>query len=374
MSQNILVKSVGMLCLPILPISAENSLRLAAERFREQGLPVLPVYENGQIAGIIDQEDLVQALSMGLEPASAVSSIPYSRAPMLYATATGSEALRMFAERKHRGILVVDQDMNLVGLLTPAMLYPRTLVQNRPRMVGGMATPFGVYLTTGAQRGGVSNWALMATGITLFLLHAFGSIIGELAGSWMARMQFATPQVVGTSAGAIATLAFFVGIRSIPLSGYHAAEHMVVHAIERGEELEPEVVKRMPRVHPRCGTNLAAAAIIFISIATGEWTKDSEFRILVAILVTLMTWRIIGSWLQQNVTTRPPNKKQLMSAIKAGRELLNEFERSPIIAPGPGARILSSGMLQIMAGSFLCALILDGFSKLTGLVPFLRVY
>ncbi len=33
---------------------------------------------------------------------------------------------------------------------------------------------------------------------------------------------------------------------------------MVVHAIEEGEDLTLEKVRPMPRVHPRCGTNLVA--------------------------------------------------------------------------------------------------------------------
>jgi uncharacterized protein YqhQ len=42
----------------------------------------------------------------------------------------------------------------------------------------------------------------------------------------------------------------------------------VVHAIERGEPLLAESVRAMPRVHPRCGTNIVAAAFLATTVYT----------------------------------------------------------------------------------------------------------
>src|SRR5438270_13233654 len=100
----------------------------------------------------------------------------------------------------------------------------------------------------------------------------------------------------------------FIGMRLLPLSGIHAAEHKVVHAIERGEALVPEVVSRMPRVHPRCGTNLWAGATIFLGIFSLPWL-DNASRLLIAAIVTFVLWRPVGQLMQGPVHTRPPSKK-----------------------------------------------------------------
>jgi uncharacterized protein YqhQ len=63
---------------------------------------------------------------------------------------------------------------------------------------------------------------------------------------------------------------------------------MVVHAIERGEPLVLEVVRRMPRVHPRCGTNLVAGIALFLGLANflqGMVPEISETRDLALLLL-----------------------------------------------------------------------------------------
>src|SRR2546423_10530097 len=59
---------------------------------------------------------------------------------------------------------------------------------------------------------------------------------------------------------------FLLFVRALPLVQYHAAEHQAVHAMERGEPLDPEIVRRMPRVHPRCGTNIMAGGMVFLIV------------------------------------------------------------------------------------------------------------
>ena len=49
-------------------------------------------------------------------------------------------------------------------------------------------------------------------------------------------------------------------LRFSPISGTHGAEHMVVHAMEEGEDLTMEKVRPMPRVHPRLRNELGGAA------------------------------------------------------------------------------------------------------------------
>jgi len=35
---------------------------------------------------------------------------------------------------------------------------------------------------------------------------------------------------------------------------YHGAEHMTIHALEHGDPLRPEAIRKYPTAHPRCGT------------------------------------------------------------------------------------------------------------------------
>ena len=128
---------------------------------------------------------------------------------------------------------------------------------------------------------------------------------------------------------------------------------MVVHAMEREEELRPEIVRRMPRVHPRCGTNIAAGASLFLGFFSASWIESSELRLLVAALVTVFFWRPLGSFLQRYFTTRRPNDRQLAGGIRAGEMLLAAHARSSRAKGSPALRIWNSGMLHVMAGSVL---------------------
>ncbi|NIQ77937.1 MAG: DUF1385 domain-containing protein, partial [Anaerolineae bacterium] len=119
---------------------------------------------------------------------------------------------------------------------------------------------------------------------------------------------------------------FLLLLRVLPLSGYHAAEHQVVHAIERGEPLSPETVQALPRVHPRCGTNIVAAALVFLSLVR---VLSSEAATIIVIFVMVFAWRMIGAYFQYYITTKPPSSKQLKSGIQAGASLLDKYRNNP---------------------------------------------
>src|SRR5206468_2521132 len=117
---------------------------------------------------------------------------------------------------------------------------------------------------------------------------------------------------------AISTAIFAAAFRLLPLAGIHAAEHKVVHAIERGEELTRESVRRMPRVHPRCGTNFATGLSIFLAISLADKViTDNYYRVLLALLCTLIFWRPLGSLVQYWVTTKEPTDAQLDMGIRS---------------------------------------------------------
>ena len=140
-------------------------------------------------------------------------------------------------------------------------------------------------------------------------------------------------------------------LRVIPVAGYHAAEHQVVHCIERGEPLLPDKVASMPRPHPRCGTNLVAAISLFgvcFSIFAGLWSYSSA--IVPAAIVTLLTWRQVGTFFQQYFTTRKASPKQLASGIAAGEDLLRKYRLNTNRTAKMPLRIWRMGIVQMCCG------------------------
>ena len=121
---------------------------------------------------------------------------------------------------------------------------------------------------------------------------------------------------------------------------------MTVHAIEAGEALTPEAVRRMSRVRPMCGTNLMAAASVFL-IITSKF--GDQFGVMLA-LVVVLSWRRIGGWLQYIVTTRPPSDQQIESGIAAGEQLIDRYQEQPNYQVSGLARVWNMGFLQVALG------------------------
>ena len=344
---------VGAIMRPTRSVAPEDSLLRAASELRLNGTGLLPLARDGVYTAVITEASLARALADSVELSEAASTVS-ERAVIIPPYATGAEALRKLNDPGVSTLVVVDDRGQLLGLVTASDLMPRRRVLPRPAAVGGMATPFGVYLTNGVVHGGAGHWALLSTGAVMFLILFGAQTFLEYAMPGLVSLGL--PPAWGDWAqAALAPVLFLVGMRVIPLSGTHAAEHQVVHAIERGEELTPEIVRRMPRVHPRCGTNIAAAATIFLSIFMTEWVPHQEIRLLTAFFVTMLTWRKVGSLLQEFVTTRPASDRQLEGGIREGKDLLEKYAKSAVASPTIAQRLWNSGILQVIAGSTLTA-------------------
>jgi hypothetical protein len=226
----------------------------------------------------------------------------------------------------------------------------------RPPLIGGMATPFGVYLTDGTRRGGVGDAALVSAGIFLAVIQVLGSWLGYRAAVaimlLLDRLVPAWGQALGGSLpptmpppvlyATLSLLLFAALFRFSWVTGFHAAEHQVVHTIEQGDDLRPEVVAAKPRVHPRCGTNLMAAFGIFLIL--DRWAGALAF------VGAILGWRFFGSLLQQYITTRPASNGELASGIHAGQQLLQRYNDG-IGRHGSGwRRLWNMGLLQVFLG------------------------
>jgi len=120
---------------------------------------------------------------------------------------------------------------------------------------------------------------------------------------------------------------------------YHGAEHMTVHAQERGDPLNIAHIRRYPTAHPRCGTAfllvvmvVAILAFIFVGREPFWWLIAS--RIVLVPLIAAVSYEVIRfsgrhaanpmvalitapSMALQSLTTRQPDDDQIEIAIAA---------------------------------------------------------
>jgi CBS domain-containing protein len=332
------------------PLEPTASIRKAAERFQEADTAVIPVVEGGVLVGTLEEKDLLFPLSGGWEQTESIRRLVRTDPATVLASATGAEALRIFDATRARVLVVVDGYGAFHGVLTPSPLLAPLSRAPKPRIVGGMATPFGVYLTNGRIGAGAGPWALVATGALMLGLFMAAQWLVVLGAPFLPEAIRKSPFFEPAANFAVLGM-FLASMRALPLAGIHAAEHMVVHAIEQGEELHPDIVSRMSRIHPRCGTNFAAAAMLFLGIFSWNWYPDPTLRVMVAFLATLILWRPLGFALQRYATTKPPTARQIEMGIVAGRELLHKLETAPAGTPPVWQRLASSGIFHIMLGS-----------------------
>jgi CBS domain-containing protein len=369
------------------PAYADDSLLRAAELMAQGGAGVLPIVEMGAPVGVLTESRLREAIQQGadwLEPVAPWMDESFLRLPIDMPVEEAAETLA-YSEQPAVG---VDAWGRYVGVVSLAGLAARPISLPQVGLIGGMATPLGVYLTNGVVSAGAGTLGLMLTGALLFALFLLANWL-VIGGMWWAQNQFGIPlysyynspfagqwflfsDVMGLVLRSSIFIMFLMLMRLLPIAGTHAAEHMVVHAIERGEPLALEVVRRMPRVHPRCGTNLVAGIALFLGLSKlftfGAPDGDSrDFALLMALLFTIMFWRTFGGFLQWIATTKPPTDRQLLNAIRVGEELLRKARPYSGATPPFGLRLLNSGILQILIGAWGLMAILYLLESLLGI-------
>ncbi len=289
-----------------------------------------------------------------------------------------AEALALLEQSPGATVPIVSpQTGQIIGLLSRPGGEPGARMPV-PRL-GGMATPLGVYLTDGVSGGGAGFWGLFLSGLMLAalgliaqgvaqgLMHALSanaamagaglSAALPAGGAWLRKL------AAWEALPALSMLLVFSGLRLSPLAGTHAAEHQVVHCLERGQPLVPECVRAMPRVHPRCGTNIVAGFALFhlVFLAVFAWAQASDYGsfdavtlgLVAAAPAALLLWRRLGGWMQFWLATRPATPAQIDSAIFAARQVLSRREqRAGRVRFGAVRRIWAMGLPQVMLGYF----------------------
>jgi CBS domain-containing protein len=364
---------------PAPSLSPDDSLGRALMLMRHLATDRLPVLRGGRLVGEIHESDIAGKVgSKGDEDVDLTLQHPVSE--LVRASALVLRPQMSRAEARSccvsiettllRCVPVADADDYCLGMIHIQDLLTDSSPQPRPHSIGGMATPFGVYLTDGTNQAGAGNLALVASGAALGCTFLLASLIVQSATA-LVQPVFHIPNIASVDletyiaahnlraalwtvgADVIALLVFLVTMRSTMLAGYHAAEHQTVHAIERCEPLVPEIVARMPRAHPRCGTNLMAAVTEFLllqNLFRLSPDLDTQTATIFAGLITMFTWRSLGTLLQERFTTRSASRRQIQSGIAAGTELMTKYRNSPPSRPRLWRRIWCMGMLQSMAG------------------------
>lgn len=374
MTQETQTTLVSMLRQPAY-LAPQDSLVRGVETLRYSGMEVLPVVGVfGELIGVFDMR-CVRPL-LGREDRELRMTEPvaaWMRRPEAVGRADMSlnQVLDVLTATGETALFIVARDGRYAGAVTMADILSPAPIPVRPPMVGGMATPWGVYLTNGNIQAGAGNLALVGSGMLMGAMLAFSAAVVPLFCSAAQRFagvplfdilhsrQPETLSATGLIWYALQCLPMpilLLLMRLLPISGYHAAEHQAVHAMERGEVLIPEIVKRMPRVHPRCGTNLLAGVLVFTGVSSllsaPQLGLDMPTAAIIGALATLFTWRGVGGFLQQYFTTRPASDKQIASGIAAAEDLQRKFLATEPRRPSFFRRLWCMGLPQMsLSGS-----------------------
>jgi predicted transcriptional regulator len=377
--------TMQILARPCRALEATDGLGKAVEALRQAGLSALPVVAAGRLLGMVSEGDIMRLLSQEAARGNieGLRTTPVSRAMtapivVMYGGQTVEQARDLFASSDLRVLPVVDASGVFQGIVTRADVMSALFGVTTPPRVGGLATPLGVFLSTGSVRGGAGDLGLFLTGASLVMMFLAASFLTNLATlvlekwfGWplfalsvaretLANQAYAGPSIAGLAGVALMALQlaiFFILLRLAPLTGTHAAEHMVVHAIEEGDELTLEQVATKPRVHPRCGTNLMA--LVFIALAGGSLIMSMESYLgaigsvtglALLLIVIYLVWRGVGAGIQRFLTTKPPSRRQIESAIRAARQLLSRYQQRPSYRPHNLAKLWNVGIIQVAAG------------------------
>lgn len=369
-------RSLATLMQPAPIVQPYDSVGRALRIMSDLRLSALPVVDDrGNLVGQVCADRLRARLMHGDAQAGLHEPLGhYVQQPLSVVSidATAQDVQRTLASTGSDAAYVVDRGGYLAGMVRwHDLVVPHEQVR-APLGAGGMATPFGIYLTAGGVRAGVSSRGLALGGAALGLLIAAAHLLVGLgcwgldaaAGTRVLDLWFsaAPPSGLGPSSvwlalqGASAVV-FLLLLRMSPITGYHGAEHQVVHAMERGDPLTPEVVARMPRVHMRCGTNLIAGIAVFAGLlqtitVLRPFGMDALLGSLIGAAVAARTWRSVGAFLQQHFTTRQPSPKQLERAIETANELRERYPHEARARLSLLHRIWTMGAPQTALGVF----------------------
>jgi uncharacterized protein YqhQ len=170
---------------------------------------------------------------------------------------------------------------------------------------------------------------------------------------------------VGLFLGYLIVIAQMPDIRRV--FQYHGAEHMTIHALEAGDPLVPEEIRKYPTAHPRCGTEFLVVVIALSIFAFALVGRQSPLvmvgsRIILIPVIAAVGYEILKfgakyrsnpvvraimypGILVQKITTRQPSSDMIEVAIVSMEQALQAdgeplpagsgtLPREPMLLPG----------------------------------------
>lgn len=334
------------------------------ELFKETQSDTLPVIDiNGRLIGIVSEYDLAKVIpEWSMEPESYLHE--YSVASLMtrdvWTETTDTNISKLLSKVKEmhtRVVPITEEDGTYTGsvILRSAIInYLTRLV--KPRSLGGLATPLGVYITDGKHQAGTGNFGLFLTGAVLGFIISVIELVTALGINYF-NINIENGQAVPLLIFSQISV-FLIILRLTPLVKMHAAEHQTINAIEKGMPLTVDTVKMQPKEHIRCGTNLMVLIlgiqVLIIVYATFFSGFNPLFQFLFLILgfsFVFSYWKQGGMLIQKYFTTVKAPDKYILSGIKAGEEILNRFkEDTEAGSPSILRKIWCAGIIQIISG------------------------
>ena len=395
----------GLLMRHLAPLSVIEPIIRAIFLFQQERIAALPVVDEGRLVGWLTEQRLLRVIAQDNVDIYEITAAVIAVAPpaTLNINMTLLEMLDVFQHTNESSLPAIDEAQRYVGVITLCELLAAIHGKVPAPRIGGMATPLGVYLTTGRVQGGAGALGLLFTGIELALmlwiiqmLMVFITMVAYShngSNFWLYALRimginsnFFTSTLPAISAmyelllyllvSTVLASFYLLGIRFLPhLAGYHAAEHQTVNALEQGLPLRHELVARMSRVHPRCGTNIGAllaliylaGALLLILMSTKFAYRNLPLLLLIIVWTSLLiaiNWKRIGGWVQLYLTTRPASSKELASGIHAGNEVISRHLQSgSLLTPSHWQRIWNMGIIQVMFGATITVYVMRFFES-----------
>jgi len=347
---------IGVLARPCPVVYARDPLAVALSALRRSTCGAVPVLSEGRLVGLVREADLRQARAGASDPPLLVGDVMQAVVAGIPGHALPGAALQILDSCAADVLPVMDLSGAYRGLVTRSDVLEAVSGAVTPDRIGGMATPLGVYLTSGSARGGPGDFGLFLTGVALFACVAMATAV-VFALTWFLSPSQAVDLVYAIAglpgapvpwAWAAVAAALGLFFRASPLAAYHAAEHQVVNAMERGLALTPERVRQMPRVHPRCGTNLVVVGVAAATIVT-FMGGDVQY-VAMAVIIALFLRFTLGGLVQYLITTKPPGPAEIASGIRAAEQLVQRHQATLGRPVGLFRRIWSMGMVQVALG------------------------
>lgn len=342
-----------------------SSVYEAMDLLKSYKVAAFPVINfDREVIGIVRESDISHLIA--IQSTSAWSGLKNYTLESVYQKcektltlqASLDEIVGEFVDKELVVLPIIDAENKYTDyVVTAASVINYTSRSVKPRTIGGLATPLGVYLTDGYYYSGAGVAGLLLTGII------FSVVLNLITlGSLLLQDQYAFPE----SALLVFQLVLFIGIlRLSPLVGYHAAEHMTIHALEKGLDLNINNVRQQPKEHVRCGTNLmflmlGLSLIYLISQDFLHYLGMVEHALIIVVLSSLLVfnWKKMGNVLQKYLTTARPTDKQLQSGIDAAKELLDNYNNKtrPVKYTLP-RKIWNMGIFQVLISFFVVSVI-----------------